>query len=91
MRLYPAGVNILEPLQVENEYWGKSPNLKFLVDLLVGLALCAIDLILLAQLFLLGEGLRHFARVIGSVAVFLLATTLMCYPKLLSWATKYRR
>ena len=43
MRLYPAGVNILEPLQVENEYWGKSPNLKLLGDLLVGLALYAIE------------------------------------------------
>ena len=57
MRLYPAGGNILEPLQVENEYWGKSPNLKLLGDLLVGLALYAIDLILLPQLLLLGEGL----------------------------------
>ena len=36
-------VNILEPLQVENEYWGKSPNLKLLGDLLVGLALYAIE------------------------------------------------
>ena len=50
-------VNILEPLQVENEYWGKSPNLKLLGDLLVGLALYAIDLILLPKLLLLGEGL----------------------------------
>ena len=58
MRLYPTRVNILEALQMKNEYGGKSPYLELLCDLLIGLTLSTVDLVLFSQILFLGEGLQ---------------------------------
>ena len=62
VRLDPAVVHALEPLQVDNQDGRKPPDLQFLYCQLVRLAGRAVILLILPQFFFLGESLQAFCQ-----------------------------
>ena len=62
VRLDPTVVHALEPLQVDDKDGREPPDLELLDCELVGFAGRAVILLVLSQLFLLGESLQTFSK-----------------------------